>query len=59
MKLQKSFKKFELDVDNDLENFKTLHSYAFQKLSTTKEKMMSPSDYKEFGQKSWNTNQNS
>ena len=48
---ERAAKKFELDVDNDLENFRTLHSYAFQKLSTTKEKMMSSADYKEFGQK--------
>ena len=43
--------KFELDIDNDLENFRTLHSYAFKMLGMTKEKMMSNSDYKEFGEK--------
>ena len=43
--------KFELDAENDLENFRTLHSYAFKMLGMTKEKMMSASDYKEFGQK--------
>jgi DNA helicase II / ATP-dependent DNA helicase PcrA len=43
--------KFELDRDNDLENFRTLHSYAFKMLGMTKEKMMSNSDYKEFGEK--------
>ena len=43
--------KFELDTDNDLENFRTLHSYAFKMLGMTKEKMMSASDYKEFGEK--------
>lgn len=43
--------KFELDRDNDLENFRALHSYAFKMLGMTKEKMMSNSDYKEFGEK--------
>ena len=43
--------KFELDRDNDLENFRTLHSYAFKMSGMTKEKMMSNSDYKEFGEK--------
>jgi superfamily I DNA/RNA helicase len=32
--------KFGLDMDNDLENFRTLHSYAFKMLGMTKEKMM-------------------
>ena len=43
--------KFGLDIDNDLENFRTLHSYAFKMLGMTKEKMMKKEDYKEFGQK--------
>ena len=43
--------KFGLDIDNDLENFKTLHALAFKKLNMTKEKMMGKEDYKEFGQK--------
>ena len=43
--------KFSLDVDNDLDNFRTLHSYAFRALGMTKEKMMKFEDYKEFGQK--------
>jgi DNA helicase-2/ATP-dependent DNA helicase PcrA len=43
--------KFNLDIDNDLENFRTLHSYAFRMLAMTKEKMMKKEDYKEFGQK--------
>ena len=43
--------KFGLDMENDLENFRTLHSYAFKMLGMTKEKMMSPDNYKEFGQK--------
>jgi len=43
--------KFSLDLDNDLENFRTLHSYAFKMLGMTKEKMMSVDNYKEFGQK--------
>jgi len=43
--------KFGLDIDTDLENFRTLHSYAFKMLGMTKEKMMKKEDYKEFGQK--------
>jgi DNA helicase-2/ATP-dependent DNA helicase PcrA len=43
--------KFGLDIENDLENFRTLHSYAFKMLGMTKEKMMSVDNYKEFGQK--------
>ena len=43
--------KFGLDVENDLDNFRTLHSYAFRQLGMTKEKMMKTEDYKEFGQK--------
>ena len=43
--------KFNLDIDTDLENFRTLHSLAFSELGMTKEKMMKPEDYKEFGQK--------
>ena len=41
--------KFNLDPENDLENFRTLHSFAFQQLGMTKEKMMKKEDYKEFG----------
>ena len=48
---ERAAKKFELDIDNDLENFRTLHSFAFQRLGMTREKMMSASDYKEFGKK--------
>ena len=48
---ERAAKKFELDKDNDLENFRTLHSFAFQKLGMAREKMMSSSDYKEFGKK--------
>ena len=44
-------KKFNLDPDTDLKNFRTLHSLAFSELGMTKEKMMKPEDYKEFGQK--------
>ncbi len=36
--------KFGLDIDNDLENFKTLHALAFKKLNMTKEKMMGKED---------------
>ena len=43
--------KFGLDIDNDLPFFRTLHSYAFNQLGMTKEKMMKVEDYKEFGQK--------
>ena len=43
--------KFGLDVENDLTFFRTLHSYAFNQLGMTKEKMMGPEDYKEFGEK--------
>ena len=43
--------KFGLDVENDLAFFRTLHSYAFNQLGMTKEKMMGPEDYKEFGEK--------
>ena len=42
--------KFGLDPENDLENFRTLHSFAFNRLGMTKEKMMTAEDYKEFGQ---------
>jgi DNA helicase-2/ATP-dependent DNA helicase PcrA len=43
--------KFGLDIENDLPFFRTLHSYAFNQLGMTKEKMMGPDDYKEFGEK--------
>ena len=43
--------KFKLDLETDLYNFRTLHSYAFRKLGMSKEKMMNPDDYIEFGQK--------
>jgi superfamily I DNA/RNA helicase len=43
--------KFGLDIDTDLSNFRTLHSYAFRMLGMTKEKMMKTEDYREFGQK--------
>ena len=43
--------KFNLDIENDLPFFRTLHSYAFNQLRMTKEKMMKQEDYKEFGQK--------
>jgi superfamily I DNA/RNA helicase len=43
--------KFGLDIDNDLDNFRTLHSLAFRNLGMTKEKMMKQEDYKEFGEK--------
>ena len=43
--------KFNLDIDNDLTFFRTLHSYAFNQLGMTREKMMGSEDYKEFGEK--------
>ena len=43
--------KFNLDIDNDLCYFRTLHSYAFKQLGMVKEKMMGRDNYKEFGQK--------
>ena len=43
--------KFTLDPETDLYNFRTLHSYAFRMLGMSKEKMMGPDDYIEFGQK--------
>ncbi len=43
--------KFGLDIENDLVNFRTLHSLAFRNLGMTKERMMKTEDYKEFGQK--------
>ena len=43
--------KFGLDIENDLAFFRTLHSYAFNQLGMTKEKMMDANDYKEFGEK--------
>ena len=41
--------KFGLDADEDLENFRTLHSFAFQRLGMSKEKMMTAENYREFG----------
>ena len=43
--------KFGLDIDNDLAFFRTLHSYAFNQLGMTKEKMLGADDYREFGEK--------
>ena len=43
--------KFNLDIENDLANFRTLHSLAFRSLGMSKERMMKPEDYKEFGEK--------
>jgi len=43
--------KFGLDKDNDLAFFRTLHSYAFNQLGMTKEKMFGADDYREFGEK--------
>jgi len=43
--------KFNLDVEDDLTYFRTLHSYAFNQLGMTREKMMGSEDYKEFGEK--------
>ena len=38
--------KFGLDVETDLSNFRTLHSYAFRMLGMSKEKMMKIEDYR-------------
>ena len=43
--------KFGLDIDNDLSYFRTLHSYAFNQVGMTREKMMGSEDYKEYGEK--------
>ena len=43
--------KFGLDVETDLSNFRTLHSYAFRMLGMSRERMMKIEDYREFGQK--------
>ena len=48
---ERAAEKFNLDIENDLSNFRTLHSLAFRNLGMTKEKMMKTEDYKEFGQK--------
>ena len=56
MKQQRELlKNLVLDIENDLENFRTLHSFAFRKLGITKEKMMGPDDYREFGIKMWHS----
>ena len=34
---ERAAKKFELDKDTDLENFRTLHSFAFEKLGMSRE----------------------
>ena len=49
--ISRAQEKFGLDPDLDLENFRTLHSFAFKKLGMTREKMMSQEDYREFGLK--------
>ena len=48
---ERAAKKFELNQDDDLKNFKTLHALAYKRLGMSREKMMSSSDYKEFGVK--------
>jgi len=48
---ERAAEKFNLDIENDLSNFRTLHSLAFRNLGMTKEKMMKTEDYKEFGEK--------
>ena len=42
---------FSLDQEHDLVNFRTLHSLAFRILRTSKERVMKPEDYREFGLK--------
>lgn len=41
--------KFELSPEHDLVYFRTIHSLCFKLLSMTRDRMMSPEDYKEFG----------
>jgi DNA helicase-2/ATP-dependent DNA helicase PcrA len=41
--------KFNLDAEKDLEYFRTLHSFAFNRLGMTKEKMMTSENYRDFG----------
>ena len=37
--------KFGLDIDNDLDNFRTLHSLAFKNLGMTKENNMKQNEF--------------
>jgi len=46
---QRAIDKFNLDEKEDLIFFRTLHSFAFRFLGATKEGMMRPQDYKDFG----------
>ena len=41
---ERAANKFELNLEEDLENFKTLHALAFKRLGMKREKMMSPAD---------------
>jgi superfamily I DNA/RNA helicase len=48
---QRAVDKFNLDEKEDLIFFRTLHSFAFRFLGATKEGMMRPQDYRDFGVK--------
>ena len=43
--------KFELSPEHDLIYFRTIHSLCFKLLNMTRDRMMSPEDYREFGVK--------
>jgi DNA helicase-2/ATP-dependent DNA helicase PcrA len=43
--------KFELSPEHDLVYFRTIHSLCFKLLNMTRDRMMSPEDYREFGVK--------
>ena len=49
--ISRAANKFNLDAKEDLKFFRTLHSFAFRLLGTSKEQMMSNRDYLEFGKK--------
>ncbi len=49
--ISRAANKFNLDPKEDLKFFRTLHSFAFRLLGTSKEQMMSNRDYLEIGKK--------
>jgi DNA helicase II / ATP-dependent DNA helicase PcrA len=48
---QRAIDKFHLDEKEDLVFFRTLHSFAFRFLGATKEVMMNPRHYRDFGER--------
>jgi len=48
---QRAVDKFHLDEKEDLVFFRTLHSFAFRFLGATKEVMMNPRHYRDFGER--------